>query len=513
MRLLVLFVCLAIVGCEQGSSASKPATGSPAATGPAPHPELGINLTGIVDWSTELPFTDAFKTSRPWLESGPGPFTYDDRGNPLLRRGQVVDTMMLRGLNGHYPSGVYVATYEGSGQIDVRFGDVIDVVKQQPGRIEFRVRPADEGIMIRVLASSPRDPIRNVRVWLPGFEGQKGIFHPTFLDRLKPFSVVRFMDWQHTNGSTVFTWSQRAKLDDARWSTEVGAPIETMCELANAAHVHPWFCIPHGADDDFIRNLATLIKEKLDPSLKVYLEYSNEVWNWSFAQTTYASDRGKKLHLGAPDHLRFYAKRSIEAFDIFGEVFGSNDRLVRILSGQFANPSDSDAVLKYHDAYRHADALAVGAYFGYDIGLSKNLDAMLKLSPERIIDKLAQEIDGSYRDNLRRQKKIAQKYGLQLMTYEGGQHLVGVGEAQGNDQLTRLFIETNRHPRMTELYQKQLNYWVNEGGSTFTAFSFVGQPSKFGSWGILEFQDQPEEQAPKYRAFSAFAKTPAATNK
>jgi hypothetical protein len=237
------------------------------------------------------------------------------------------------------------------------------------------------------------------------------------------------------------------------------------------------------------------------------------VWNWSFSQTVFASDRGKKLHLGPPDHLRFYVKRSIEIFDIFTEAFNGNDRLVRILSGQFANASDSDAVLKYHDAYRHADALAVGAYFGYDLGLAKYLDATLKLSPDRLIDKLEQEIDGPYRDTLRRQKKIAQKYGLQLMTYEGGQHLVGVSDAQGNDKLTRLFIDTNRNARMAALYQKQLNHWLNEGGSTFTAFSFVGQPSKFGSWGTLEFQDQPEDQAPKYRAISAFAKTITSSNK
>ncbi|NEO60918.1 MAG: cellulose-binding protein, partial [Moorea sp. SIO4G2] len=28
---------------------------------------LGTNLNGIADWSTELPFLDAFKSSRPWI--------------------------------------------------------------------------------------------------------------------------------------------------------------------------------------------------------------------------------------------------------------------------------------------------------------------------------------------------------------------------------------------------------------------------------------------------------------
>lgn len=39
-----------------------------------------------------------------------------------------------------------------------------------------------------------------------------------------------------------------------------------------------WINIPHAADDEYVTNLAKLIKDKLDPSLKVYVEYSNEVW-------------------------------------------------------------------------------------------------------------------------------------------------------------------------------------------------------------------------------------------
>ena len=40
-----------------------------------------------------------------------------------------------------------------------------------------------------------------------------------------------------------------------------------------------WINIPGHADDDYIVNLAKLLKATVDPSLFIYYEYANEVWN------------------------------------------------------------------------------------------------------------------------------------------------------------------------------------------------------------------------------------------
>lgn len=473
-------------------------------------PRLGMNLGSVVDWSSEWPFVDAFKTSRPWMEQGTGPFTYDDNGSPLLKPGQRVETLIFRDLDGHYPAGDYVCTYEGTGIVEIKQFDV-EPKSTAPGRIVFRVsKPGNGGILIQVLSSSPRDPIRNIKVWIPGQENSQSTFHPLYLERLQPFQVIRFMDWQRTNNSSVFNWSQRAKPTDPRWSTDLGVPLEVCIDLANTLKADPWLCIPHQADDECIRAMAKLVKERLASDRKVYIEYSNEVWNWGFQQARYAAERGKKLNLGAPDHLRYYARRSTEAFSIFTEVFGRNDRLVRLLSGQFANPSDCEYILKYQDTYKKADVLAVGAYFGYEYGTPKTADATAKLSVDQLLDGCAVEIDGPHRQQIRRLAGIAKKYNLKLMAYEGGQHLVGHGGAENNGELEKLFIAANRHPRMADLYRKQLEHWQAEGGDDFIAFSFAGQPSKWGSWGVLEYQDQKVETAPKYRALVDFHKSAAA---
>jgi len=466
-----------------------------------------MNLGGIADWSSEWPFADAFKTSRPWVEQGDGPFTYDDRGNPLLRAGQAVETYLFRDIDGHYPPGEYVCTWDGGGEIEILEFDVAAVPESRAGRIRFRVRrPTDAGIRIKVVLSPMRDPVRNIRVRMPGLETTADPFHPIYRERLKPFRILRFMDWQKTNNSPLLTWSQRAKPDDLRYSTGVGAPPEVMIDLANACGADPWLCVPHQADDDFVRNLGNLVRERLNPSKTVYIEYSNEVWNWGFEQAGYAAERAKKLKLGEPENLRYYSLRSTQVFERFAEGLGPGRGLVRVLAGQFASPWACEQIVTWNDSYKKADALAVGAYFGYDFGSSENVKQTLRQSAASLLDRCATEIEGPHRQLIRQHAALAKKLGLQLVAYEGGQHLVGHGGAENNVDLVELFQTANRHPRMAELYRRQLEIWFGEGGGSFVAFSYAGMPGKYGSWGVLEYQDQPAAAAPKYRALSEFAR-------
>ena len=56
-------------------------------------------------------------------------------------------------------------------------------------------------------------------------------------------------------------------------ASATGAPYEVMIDLCNAAHADCWLNIPALVDEDFIRNLALLAKERLAPDLNLYLEY------------------------------------------------------------------------------------------------------------------------------------------------------------------------------------------------------------------------------------------------
>lgn len=121
-------------------------------------------------------------------------------------------------------------------------------------------------------------------------------FLPEFLDFCRPFHWLRFMSRGATNNSIEEEWATR-KI--ATFYTQVGASgdpdaiyspapnaferiysggvaIEIMIQISNELKINPWFCIPHRATDDYIVQFAKLVKARLDPSLKVYIEHSNE---------------------------------------------------------------------------------------------------------------------------------------------------------------------------------------------------------------------------------------------
>jgi hypothetical protein len=476
---------------------SRPSTTSEPRPGAIP---LGLNLAAVQDWSREWAFVDAFKGARAWSPTGGGELKLDKAGNPLPTAGQTAWTLVLRELQGHYPAGNYVVTWRGTGEVEARRYDVTRVVEQSAGRAVIEVKPGDGGIQIDVKSSRADDPVRDFRVWMPGFEKASSPFHPLFLERLGPAKVVRFMDWQRINNSKLAKWSDRPKPDDPTYATDRGVPVEVMVALANAAKVDPWFCMPHQADDEFVREFARAVKAGLAPERTVYVEYGNEVRNWQFGQTKWASERGKERKLGDPEHARFYSERAAEVMTIWEKEFG-RERLVRVLSSQAAVPWLSEQILTWKDAYKHADALAVAPYFGHEHGDPKAAPATVRMTPDQLLDALEKEIDGPNRDLIRKQADLAKKYGLKLMAYEGGQHLAGHGGAENNEELTKLFHAANRHPRMYDLYRKHLRHWADAGGDVYVLFNYVTNPSKWGAWGLLEFQDQPTKDAPKYRAF------------
>ena len=87
------------------------------------------------------------------------------------------------------------------------------------------------------------------------------------------------------------------------------------------------------------------MKKKLNPKLKVYVEYSNETWNTIFDQAKYCKEKGMAMRLSNNEYeaqLRYSAQRSLEIFKIFEKEFGGKDRLVRVLCRSRCEPVDRD---------------------------------------------------------------------------------------------------------------------------------------------------------------------------
>ena len=496
------------------------ATLAGAADKPAAQPQLGMNLAGPADWSSELPFVDVFRQSRVWISQkqgaawGKGPeLALDEFGwVKKLEPGCFAESMLCTIEGGHYPTGSYTILYDGEGQLGV--GQNAKAKESKPGRILIDVNASKGGFSLQIKETNPQDYVRNIRVIMPGCEMTyvKDPFNPAFLKRWQGFACFRFIDWMHTNGSQIKTWADRPTRQSATFSKR-GVALELMIELCNRQKTAPWFCMPHLADDDFVRRFAQLVKERLDPSLKIYIEYSNEVWNGQFAQSRYAGEQGVKLGLGPKERpweagWHYTAIRSMEIFKIWEDVFGGHDRFVRVLPSQGANSYVSKQILGFRNAAKHADALAIAPYITMCIGPRSKPDAttVAGWAVEQVLDHAEAHALPQSITWMQEQKKVADEFGLQLVAYEAGQHLVGVGGGENNAAMTKLFQMANRHPRMGALYGKYLDAWAANGGDLLCIYSSTGAWSKWGSWGLAEFQDSRAADYPKLAAALEWAK-------
>jgi hypothetical protein len=485
---------------------------------------LGVNLSRLRDYNTELPFVDVFRLSRTWISQkkgsswGHGPnLALDEHGwVERLESDCYAETLMCNMKGGHYPSGHYTVLYEGEGRIE--FSNASEV-SREPGRIVIDVDSNRSALWLQLTATDPEDRIRNIRVIMPGFEKtyQDSPFHPEFLKRWQGIRCLRFMDWMCVSKAEARTWDERPKIDDATFTVKKkgGAPLGIMTDLCNRLGADPWFCIPHLVDDDYIRQFAQQARDQLDPERKVYVEYSNEVWNTSFVQTKHAWAKGKELGLGDPKSpweggALFYSQRAVEIFGIWEDVFGGADRLVRVLAWQSANPRWAEkSVLLHQNAHQHADAYAVAPYFGMSIypkDKSPTASEVLSWGVDGLMTHLEEKSIPKAREAFGKSKDLAEKYDLKLLAYEGGQHMVGIRGAENNDALAELLYAANADPRMGPLYEDYLAAWKTVGGDLFCHYCSVDRWTKWGSWGLMQYCDEDPTESPKFMATIRWAR-------
>lgn len=516
-------------------------TGSGGGNGENDNSTLGANLNGLNDWSPEWSFIDAFKMSREWMSSTDA--TWDD-GRQLavdadgwvksLQAGQYARTLVFWDLPDMYPAGDYIVLYDGQGVLEYSFAATKDTARSAAHRDVLRVDPSQGGFCIMIRQTNPADYIRNIRVIMPGgmspsdpytwyksaaecptgdyqsFEQcyQSAVFHPVFMKSLRKYRAVRFMDWMRTNGSPLRNWSDRAKPSNARYTTEKGAPLEVMISLCNKLQADGWFCLPHQGTDDYFRQFATMLKAQLSPDLLAYVEYSNEVWNWMFAQTQYASDQGVALGLHSDKYQAvFYycSLRSMQLAQIVEQVYGGElDRAVRILGAQADGWYWSEEMLKYRNAYQHFDAMAIAPYFGGGMGGSDRAGSVQNMTLDQAFAEINNNAIPEAITSMQMQAEVCGRYGVSMVAYEGGQHLVGTGGAEDNDALNSLFDRMNRDSRMGTAYTNYLNGWKQAGGSTFIHYVNCCTYTKWGRWGAMEHLLQPRSQAPKFDALQRF---------
>jgi hypothetical protein len=325
--------------------------------------------------------------------------------------------------------------------------------------------------------------------WNIGWEGTSDYFtsgvnfastdnpwRPEFVQDLAPYHVLRFMDWNLTNTSNnaQARWNTRLKkTDDQRASVA----LEWQIDLCNRAKTDCWITVPHETEPEYWSQLAKLVHDTLDPTLRVYVEWSNEVWNSQFPQRAYAQSKGSALGLpGADKAASFYVYQAVRVFEAFEAVFGKDSpRVVKVIAGQaeWSGPCESHVAAladsKINPNGTRPSAYAIGPY--------------VKGASVAALRSSLGEVKQWVEDNT----TCASKAGLPVISYEGGPDSSANGQACSGLQ---------RDPGMRAVYSGFLDavYDAKLRGP-FMQYTHSGE-----CWGLKQTTGDSLANAPKYQA-------------
>jgi hypothetical protein len=375
--------------------------------------------------------------------------------------------------------------------------------------------------------------VKNLHVMQPGTAAGSAwsARYLTHLMSLHPHTL-RMMDIVKMNSNMTSDWAQRPKPTDANYA-RAGVSWEDLIQLCNMVGANMWVCVPVRATDDYVKQLATLIKNNLNPNLTVYVEYSNEVWNTAYDQGKYnVAKTQAELKTGKTDlnydgntNLysladRLYARRSMQISNIFKSVWTSaglanpiNTRVKVVLGNQAAAPGRADVECKYIAAKYGAPS---SFFWGVGVALywqmAKYSDQLVNgkwtalntnLTTDQVFEGMGISV-GLYETLKRFSTELAHAapYGLHLDAYELGVDTHGPLNISAKQA-------ASLDPRIDGLMERFLNAFYAQGGDEANWFSLGARPfnTQYGTWtvtdNLLKF-NEPKEQG--FRALRGYPK-------
>ena len=500
-----------------------------------------LMAAGAIGINTTSEYVDLIKAVRdfapaPWYVEPNGvvpPLTRDANGWPTSDSSLgILDDRTNEFWNGPDPnvvkidlSGTYHLSFHGTAVVHPNGSDMVirnqvydaasntttvDVVVLQNGNSDYLGLAFTQ---TRNVASATGAGITDLKMIRPGYAADTTqLFTNDLINALKGFDTLRignltgtnqFTPQKDANGRLIpLEWSQRrtplSSSQDDHYQGKLGESWEYMVQLANETNANMWINIPDPASDDYIANLANLIKNGstvggvtypgLKAGLKVYVEYSNEVWggtpnpyDYNIAatrqelasgSTPITSDGNGDLYTLAG---RRYMERTAQISRIFQGVFGPdpNHDVVRPYLGWQEDKFDYfQNTLPWFESTFGAPK----DYF-YGIGNANYFGSSDYSSVDALLNSLRAAIPAATA-SATSFTAIARSYGLKNVSYEGGP---GIGTTRGTPE-SLVGLAASRDPRITAIIE---DYYTGLFAAGVDLTNYTNGP--YGIW-------SPEQQ-------------------
>lgn len=549
---VAVFAALTLLSCGGGAGSNAPSTevAVPPSAELAVLPDndvtknyMGMNTWFLKDWDESFAFVDAMKHARPWRDGAiwNNPVAgIDPLGWPTADASTVIYTGTPAKVNG-----TYKLVFKGQADVALLFatGAVTNKVYDAASNtttadVTYNISTQTSvGLVFRntrrTATSGTNTGFTNARLYRPGYPTDGSVvFAADFVSALRKTSVIRMMDWTATNQNITQGWADRItplhmskKMPTytgpgggvwgsgagAQGNSDAGVALEHQIQLCNQVHADCWINIPVVANDDYVRKVALALRygtdgtnpytnkqanpvyPALDPDLRIYVEYANEVWNFSSGFYSFGIIQDIVSSLPA-DHVltqlaqpgtnatqKIYiypAYRIASISDVFRSVYGDASMMNRVrpvLMTQLGNANATlSLALNWLDAYaktqgptREVKSYVYGAggsaYYASDSAITStdrgNADLFFAA--------------GAYPSAQSKKKMaldavLAGNLGLKRVAYEGGPTLDLYTTAQAD--------AINLDPRMQDMIIKTHDAWSSVGGDLFVYYTVAGPP-------------------------------------
>jgi hypothetical protein len=543
-----------------GTSTANPTISSSAlvtvASASGPTNQLGINIGGTLDWLPERLYANVVPMSREFMApgtngNGPNRVPVDGNGWP------TTDFSFYAWADIDQMHGTYALSFQGQAVVAGPVGAVPvsydPTTNTSTGTLNYTVTTQsflylDFSQTKRTSSSAAGSGVTQIKLMRPLSPGSSQsypvseLFNRATKAELSKFRVLRFMDFSATNWSVQTNWSDRPLPSWASFQRNpggnygwqgIGGPWEHVVRLSNELHTDAWINIPARATDDYVLKVARLfaygsdgvnpyasqqsnpVYPPLDGSSKIYVEYSNEVWNSIFTQFNdnckAASDELVSMGTNSPLNFdkswngvawivndpafnpsfdyekcwRRIAKRGAEISTIFRSVFGDAAMMTRIRPVLMTQQGDAQgtfsAAMKMMFAYyNNGEGNFVSnphppSYYFYGAGGSGYYGPPITVTT---LDTLfAGMTPTGWAPQLKIDAAFATAMGLKRVCYEGGPSL-----DRTNGPRDPISAQAVNDPRMTTTVVNMHNAWSSSGGELLMYYQATGDYQ----WGFTD---------------------------
>ncbi|MDB5177518.1 MAG: hypothetical protein JWN75_1186 [Candidatus Saccharibacteria bacterium] len=317
-----------------------------------------------------------------FTQGGPGQVQYDT--------GQRFD---------HEPF-VMTWTGAGAGQIDfLTSGNTVDT--SVANKISFTLGDTPNNTQAQIVITDRNNPPKNIKIYplrhqaafLAGSD-----WNPVWMNEVSQFGCLRFMDLMGTNGSRVVNYSDFATEPYFSWTNvdngKQGLPISVIIKLVIASGVKRcWVNIPHLATEACVTSMATALRDGLaGHDVIVHYEFSNELWNFQFAQCQYAIQQAATMFPSDGEGFyRWSGRQASIAMNAIRNVYNDPTRwrgvmasftegptvTLRMIDGFNLWKSQTSSTLNITDLFQE---LAITGYFN-EVQISSPISNITKGNP------------------------------------------------------------------------------------------------------------------------------------